>query len=241
MPRLKVGRLTTPVSRSPSRTQSMPRPWRSSSWLSSAATRVGAVGRLDRQAAAAVMIEAEGDVGPGHRQPLHRVEAGGIFGARAAQELAPRRHLVEQPFDPHPRAGRKRRRPLARLGAMIDLDPPAVGAARRGFRGSAATTLAIDGSASPRKPKLVTCSIASSGSLDVACRSSARPISAGLMPLPSSVTSTRSRPPADSRIATDLRAGVERVFDQFFQGAGRPLDHLARGDAIDELGGQPSY
>ena len=36
-------------------------------------------------------------------------------------------------------------------------------------------------------------------------------------------------------------AGVERIFYQFFQGTSRALDHLAGGDAIDELGRQPSY
>ena len=36
-------------------------------------------------------------------------------------------------------------------------------------------------------------------------------------------------------------ARIQRVFDQFLERAGRALDHLARGDAIDELGGQPSY
>jgi hypothetical protein len=63
-------------------------------------------------------------------------------------------------------------------------------------------TLAIDGSASPRKPKLTTSSMRSSGSLEVACRSSASAISSGAMPPPSSVTSTRSSPPAASRTDT---------------------------------------
>jgi len=37
------------------------------------------------------------------------------------------------------------------------------------------------------------------------------------------------------------RTGIERVFDQLLEGASRALDHLARGDAIDELRRQPSY
>jgi len=44
------------------------------------------------------------------------------------------------------------------------------------------------------------------------------------MPQPSSVTS-----------------GVERILDQFLQRRRRTLDDLARGDAIDERGGKPSY
>ena len=31
-----------------------------------------------------------------------------------------------------------------------------------------------------------------------------------------------------------LRAGVERVLDQFLDHARRPLDHLAGGDAVDD-------
>ena len=33
-------------------------------------------------------------------------------------------------------------------------------------------------------------------------------------------------------------AGIERVFDQLFDDAGRPLDHLAGGDAVDRGFGQ---
>ena len=79
------------------------------------------------------MIEREGDVTARHREALHRVEAGGIFGARRAEELAPRRDLVEQPLDPGPGARRKRRRPLARRNAMVDLDPPTVRSAHPAF------------------------------------------------------------------------------------------------------------
>ena len=61
-------------------------------------------------------------------------------------------------------------------------------------------TLAIDGNASPRKPSVSTISIASSGSLEVACRSSASAISGGLMPLPSSVTSSPAMPPSHKRM-----------------------------------------
>ena len=68
------------------------------------------LGGLQRQDPPAVMIEGEADIAPRHRQPLHRIEAGGIFGARRAQELAPRGHLVEQPLDPDPGARRQRGR-----------------------------------------------------------------------------------------------------------------------------------
>ena len=31
------------------------------------------------------------------------------------------------------------------------------------------------------------------------------------------------------------RAGIDRVLDQFLERGGRPFDHFARGDAIDEF------
>ena len=65
------------------------------------------------------MIDAEGDIRAGHRQPLHHVETCGIFGPRRAQELAASRDLVEQSFDPHARAGRKRGQPLPQQLAML--------------------------------------------------------------------------------------------------------------------------
>ena len=70
-------------------------------------------------------------------------------------------------------------------------------------------TLAIDGNASPRKPKLVTRSIASSGSFDVAWRSSARRISSGAIPR-AIVGDFDQLKPAGMEADRDLRrAGVE--------------------------------
>ena len=42
------------------------------------------------------------------------------------------------------------------------------------------------------------------------------------------------RPPPSVAISIRGRAGIERVLDQFLDDARRPLDHLARGDAVDE-------
>ena len=70
-------------------------------------------------------------------------------------------------------------------------------------------TLAIEGNASPRKPRVVTWSISSSGSLEVAWRSSASAISGGDMPQPSSVTSIRSVPPPAS--LTAIRAAPASI------------------------------
>ena len=100
------------------------------------------------------MIEREGDIAPSHRQPLHRIEAGCIFGARAAQEFAPSRHLVEQALDTDAGARRECGWSLSHRLAMVDLirqpsEP------RTRLSSVSRETLAIDGNASPRKPKLV--------------------------------------------------------------------------------------
>ena len=34
------------------------------------------------------------------------------------------------------------------------------------------------------------------------------------------------------------RAGVDRILDQLLHRTGRPLDHLAGGDAVDQVAGQ---
>ena len=83
------------------------------------------------------------------------------------------------------------------LSALLDLgrrDQPSAPRTRLSIRTLA--TLAIDGRASPRNPRVATWSMASSGSFEVACRSSASAISAGAMPQPSSATSIRPMPPA---------------------------------------------
>ena len=99
-------------------------------------------------------------------------------------------------------------------------------------------TEAIEGSASPRKPSVRMSARSSSGSLEVQCRSTA--------------SASSSRDHADAVIdhreegAAALlqgdgdapRAGVDRVLDQLLHRAGRPLDHLAGGDAVDQVGRQ---
>ena len=126
-----------------------------------------------------------------------------------AQELAPRRHPREQLLDRDPRARRQRGRPLARQRAIVDDRAPSRRRPRTRLSIVSRATLAIEGSASPRKPSVATCSIASSGSFEVAWRSSASAISAGVMPQPSSTTSIRSIPPPAS--ATAIRVAPASI------------------------------
>ena len=149
-------------------------------------------------------------VGPRHRQAAHDVEAGRVLAARRAQELAPRGHLGEQVLDPHARSRRQRGGAFARP-ARRDRPRASSPGPRRARRLSSVSraTLAIEGSASPRKPSVATCSIASSGSFEVAWRSSASAISSGVMPQPSSVTSIQASPP--SSILTAIRVAPASI------------------------------
>ncbi len=61
-------------------------------------------------------------------------------------------------------------------------------------------TLAIEGSASPRKPRVAIADRSPLPSFDVAWRSTARRSSAAVMPQPSSVTPMCSTPPASRSI-----------------------------------------
>ena len=75
-----------------------------------------------------------------------------------------------------------------------------------------------------------------SGIFEVAWRSTESARSSASMPAPSSLTRISARPPASIATSMRLRAGVERVLDQFLDRRRRPLDHFAGGDAVDEQG-----
>ena len=57
-----------------------------------------------------------------------------------------------------------------------------------------------------------------------------------VQPCPSSTTRMSLPPAGLDRDLDRFRAGVERVLDQFLDRRRRPLDHLARGDAVDGQG-----
>ena len=202
MPRLKVGRLTTPVSCIASRTWSMPTPWRSSPGSSSAATRVGAsLGwtEIDRRPSCSRRKPTSG------RASANRFTAStqAAYSARGERRNLRRAGILSNSPSTRTRvpggtaAGPS---PASAPWSIAIRQPSLLPRSRLSI--VRRETLAIDGSASPRKPKLVTFSICSSGNFEVAWRSSASAISDGAIPQPSSLTSTRSSPPADSRTAT---------------------------------------
>ena len=198
------------------------------------------VRRLDRQSSAPVMLEAEADIGARHREAPHGVEAGAIFGARAAQELAPRRHLVEQALDPDPRPGGQSGGPLACLGAMVDLDSPPVMPRDAAVEGQSRDAgdrrqgLAAEAEAGDILDMIV-------GQLRGSVAFERQMHFGGRHPAAVVADLDKVEPPRREPDRDVARAGIEAVLDQLLQRARRALDHLARSDAIDEFGREPSY
>ena len=94
----------------------------------------------------------------------------------------------------------------------------------------------IEGSASPRKPRVA---MIEKDRRQRAWRwRGARPRAPGRRRpcrAPSSVTRISARPPAAATTSMSRGAGIDRVLDQLLDHARRPLDHLAGGDAVDEF------
>ena len=101
---------------------------------------------------------------------------------------------------------------------------------------SSVATEPIDGKASPRKPSVAIWERSLSGSFDVAWRSTASSRSCGRHA--AAIVDDADQPPS-AQFDRDIDAGrarVEGVLDELLDGGGRPLDDLARRDAIDKHG-----
>ena len=174
--------------------------------------------------------------GSRQRQPLHHVGDGGALDALRLHEFQPRRRGVEQVAHLDTRARRKGRRLELRLATAIDGDFVGITSAfARGFESTSLATAPIEGSASPRKPSVTIAERSSSASFEVAWRSTARARSSAPMPEPSSADADQPQAAAGDRDIDAARAGVDRVLDQLLDDAGRSLDDLTRGDAVDEV------
>ena len=102
------------------------------------------------------------------------------------------------------------------------------------MRISSRDTEAIDGSASPRKPKVRMAVRSPSGIFEVAWRSTE---SAEIRFVHAAPVVGDADEPPPARLDRDLDAScarVERVLDELLDRRSRPLDHLARGDAVDK-------
>ena len=124
-------------------------------------------------------------------------------------------------------------------GATSDTSPPSTRiseacAASRGREVMCSRAAApIEGSASPRNPRVAMCTRSSSASFEVAWRSTASASPSGVH----AAAVVGHLDAVDAAVVErdgDARgAGVERVLHQLLHRRGRALDHLAGGDAVD--------
>jgi hypothetical protein len=195
---------------------------------------------LDRQGPAALMLEGEADVGPGHCEPFHDVEAGGIFGALGAQELAAGRDPGEQLLDPDAGTRREGGRPLPFEPAVVDDSGPAVGASNPAFDGKSGDAgdggerLAPEAQSGHRLDLLagqLRGGVAFEREGHVGGAHSAAVV--GDLDPVGAAAAERDGDPGGAR--------VDRVFDELLQRAGRSFHHFTRGDAVDQMLGQAAY
>ncbi len=186
------------------------------------------------------MLEGEADVGPGHGEPLHDVEAGGIFGALRAQELAAGGDPGEQGLDPDSGAGRQSGGPLPFEPAVVDDARPAVRAAHPALDGQAGDAGDRRQSLAPEaqgghRLDLVAGELGGGVALERqrhVGRAHPAAVVGDLDPA-GAAGAERDRDPRGS--------GVDRILDQLLERAGRSFDHFTGRDAIDEMLGQAAY
>ena len=240
MPRLKVGRLTTPVE-----THAVPLAVDADAVaVQLCAQQLGYPLRRRRglkgQDAAAVVVEDERDVAPRHGQALHSVETCRIFRTRTAQKFPSCRYLVEQPFDPDASSGRQGSGPLTHRRPMIDLGPPAVRASNPAFqreprnagdRGQRFSTKAEARDAIENLIRQLRRRMPLQCEAHFVGRHAATVVGDFDQFEPA-----RREPDSDR-----LRTGIKGIFDKLLEGARGAFYDLASGDAIHKLGRQPSY
>ena len=195
--------------------------------------RAGIGQRRQVQKAPAVVFDHETHFGPRHGQPSDMIKASGQLGTWRFQELAPRRHLGEQAIDPRHRPRRRTGRAVVDDTAIVHHQPPALPTFRpagqrqggdRADRGQRFTTkphgrngsqifIGQFGRRMPldRQPQLVW--------------RHADAIIGHFQPIDAAIHQAHPDAPG---------AGIQCVFNQFLGGTGRPLHHLAGGDAVDQ-------
>ena len=182
--------------------------------------------------------EREGHVGPAHREPAHHVADRLGLGAVGLEKLEPRRRRVEQVADFDARALAQRGGLGLRFLAAVDLDRPGVrlaGVPRRDRKPRHRTDRRQRLAAKAERAdvvEVVVRQLRGGVALDRERQIGARHAGAVVGDADEA---------AAAAVGHDLdarRAGIERVLDQFLHDARRPLDHLARGDAVDDAFGQ---
>ncbi len=182
--------------------------------------------------------EGEGDVGPAHGQAAHHVANRFALAAIALEEFEPRRRCIEQVAHLDAGAFAERAGPDLRLLAGVDRDRPGV---------RLAGVPSGDGETRDRTDR-------GQGFAAEAERADVEQVVVGQ--LRGGVALDREREivtghagaiiadtnqSAAAAVGQNLdarRARIESVLDQFLHDACRALDHLARGDAVDDAFGE---
>ena len=188
------------------------------------------------EARAGVRREGKAHGGIGHGEPFDHIGHGGGLGALGFQEFEPRRRRREEIARLDPRA----------LGPIAGLDPALLAGLDPDLRADlGAGGARVDGEIGD----------GGDGGQRLAAKAERRDrgeIAIGdfrggvaldgerqiLGAHPASIVDDANEPPP-ARLYGDIDArgaGVERIFDELLHGGGRPLDHLAGGDAVDENG-----
>jgi len=197
------------------------------------------VGGREVEQLAAVRAQFERHVGMGQRDRLDRLGHARRLGCIALEELAPRGHIAEERAHLDHGAGARGRRARALERAGLDLDlgtriAPARARdhAKAGYARDRCQRLAAEAEGVDRRE------ILAGGDLARGVRRHRK----GKL-LGGYARSIVGHAHEVGAAALDLnedapRAGVDRILDEFLDHARWSLDDLARGDLVDELGGQ---
>ncbi len=174
-----------------------------------------------------------------HGQPLHHLGDGERLGAVGLEEFQPRRRGRKQFADLDARTRRRSRGRDLPLDACIDQDREAAQRAGRagGDREPADRTDRGQGLAAKAqrhdRHQIAVGQLGGGVTLDgereILRRHAATVVDDAQQPAPTGLDLHGDR----------ARAGVDGVLDQFLHGRGRPLHHLAGGDAVDQHGVEP--
>ena len=178
------------------------------------------------------------DLGVAQGQVAQRPQDLGLLRLRALQEFLPDRGVEKEFRHLHLGAGGRRpgrgRSRSPRLRPPPESPPSAPGGQ---LVRVSRLTAAMEGRASPRKPRVVRPNrSASAASLLVAWRLRLRGISSGVMPTPSSTTRMSRRPPSSTTTVMVDSPGVQGVFHQLLDRRRRADDDFAGGDLGGHLG-----
>ena len=180
---------------------------------------------LDCDCLAPLMLQCETDIGSRHRQSPDNVGAGGIFAARASEKFASGRDIAEKLLDPHLRTRRDRSRPLVGQLAMVDDPRPAIFASHAAFdrhprdAGDRRKRFAAETHGGHQLDRFIR-----QFRGRVTFQRQRNVIAAHPATIVGDLNQVES-----ALIETDVDlagTGVDRIFDQLFQGTGRALDHL---------------